>query len=129
VNTTYYVSSTGLSSTQIEVSATCGGSVITAGSAGTGTQTAINTNNGLLVPPPLATAIATSSTVLQLNGVYTTTGLTAGSIYCISTTTAGALTTTCPSGSSYSGSALQQFGQAVSTTQLIFPLPKQGVIN
>jgi hypothetical protein len=129
VNTTYYVSSTGLSGSQIEVSATCGGSVITAGSAGSGTQTAINTNNGLVVPPPLAVGIATSSSVIQLNGVYTTTGLTAGSIYCISTTSAGAITTTCPNGSSYSGSALQQFGQAISTTQLIFPLPKQGVIN
>jgi hypothetical protein len=37
--TVYYVSSTGLSGTQVEVSATPGGSVITAGSAGSGTQT------------------------------------------------------------------------------------------
>lgn len=38
--TTYYVISTGLSATQFEVSATPGGSAITAGSAGTGVQSA-----------------------------------------------------------------------------------------
>jgi hypothetical protein len=37
--TIYYVSSTGLSSSNLQVSATPGGSVITAGSAGSGTQT------------------------------------------------------------------------------------------
>lgn len=42
VGTEYCVLSTGLSSTQFEVAATCGGTAITAGSAGTGTQTAVN---------------------------------------------------------------------------------------
>lgn len=39
ISTTYYVIATGLSGSQFEVSATLGGSAITAGSAGTGTQT------------------------------------------------------------------------------------------
>ena len=39
VATDYWISATGLSGTQFEVSATQGGSVITAGSAGSGTQT------------------------------------------------------------------------------------------
>lgn len=38
-NTTYYVIATGLSSSQMEVSTTVGGSAVTAGSAGSGTQT------------------------------------------------------------------------------------------
>jgi hypothetical protein len=40
-NTPYYVISTGLSSSQFEVSATSGGSAISAGSAGSGTQTSL----------------------------------------------------------------------------------------
>jgi hypothetical protein len=51
--TRYWVSSTGLSGSTFQVSATRGGSVITAGSAGSGTQTAnpeqvlgLSTNNG-----------------------------------------------------------------------------------
>jgi len=54
--TTYYVISTGLSGSQFEVSATQGGSAISAGSAGSGTQTAYpehvlaaDTNNGTFV--------------------------------------------------------------------------------
>lgn len=40
--TEYCVLSTGLSSSQFEVAASCGGTAITAGSAGSGTQTAVN---------------------------------------------------------------------------------------
>ncbi len=43
-NTTYYVSSSGLSTSQFEVSANIGGAVITAGSAGSGTQTTLFAN-------------------------------------------------------------------------------------
>lgn len=53
VNTNYFVIATGLSSSNIQVSATPGGSAITAGSAGAGTQTAtvehvvdVETTNG-----------------------------------------------------------------------------------
>lgn len=56
VNTTYYVISTGLSGTTFQLSATAGGSAISAGSAGSGTQTATpeqvlatDTNNGTFV--------------------------------------------------------------------------------
>lgn len=41
INTTYYVIATGLSGSQFEVSATLGGSAITAGSAGSGTQSVL----------------------------------------------------------------------------------------
>ena len=44
--TPYYVISTGLSSSAFEVSATLGGSAITAGSAGSGTQTSVQSHVG-----------------------------------------------------------------------------------
>lgn len=56
-----------------------------------------------------------SSTVLTL-GVHTTTGLTAGSKYYISTT-AGGITTTAPSAT---GDIVRIIGYALSTTQLFF---------
>lgn len=43
INTTYYVIATGLTTSQFEVSATKGGSAITAGSAGSGTQQVLTT--------------------------------------------------------------------------------------
>ena len=48
-STTYYVIATGLSTSQFEVSATPGGAAIAAGSAGTGTQSVLNTTATFVV--------------------------------------------------------------------------------
>lgn len=70
INTVYYVIATGLSGSNFQLSATAGGSAITAGSAGTGTQTftpeqilATDTNNGVLSFEVDTTALALLDTV------------------------------------------------------------------
>jgi len=58
--------------------------------------------------------IRVSATSVMVQGIYTTTGLTAGAIYYASTT-AGGITTTAPSGT---GDIVRIIGYALSTTQL-----------
>ena len=58
--------------------------------------------------------IRISSTIVLTQGVYTTTGLSAGSTYYASTT-AGGITTTAPSGT---GNIVRIIGYALSTTEL-----------
>jgi hypothetical protein len=64
-NTMYYVIATGLTGTTFEVSATPGGSAITAGSAGSGTQSAFYLSSTFTI---LSNTIASSSASGTLNG-------------------------------------------------------------
>ncbi len=76
---------------------------------------AVGTSTSLLA---MATATISIDTVgtFRTFGLYTTTSLTAGSIYYISTT-AAAITATAPSGT---GDIVRVVGYALSTTQLYF---------
>lgn len=116
--TTYYVISTGLTTSAFEVSATYGGSAITAGSAGSGTQT-------MTIVPTLVTnpayCVASSSTVCMFSGPITgLSGFTAGQAIYVSDLTSGALTQTNPaSGAGSSGHFVQRVGVATSTTAIL----------
>ena len=116
--TTYYVISTGLSGSQFEVSATYGGSAVTAGSAGSGTQTA-TINPGLVTNP--AYCVASSSTVCVFSGPVTgLSGFTAGQAVYVSDATSGALTNTNPASvGGSSGHFVQRVGVATSTTAIL----------
>lgn len=87
------------------------GDLVYLSGANTWTQadaSADTTSKGLL-------GVRVSSTSVQIIDTYTTTGLTAGSIYYISETT-GAYTTTAPT---TSGSIVRIIGYALSTTELM----------
>jgi len=68
--------------------------------------------------------ISLGSNNVLIDGIYTTTGLTAGSDYYISTT-AGGITTTKPS---TTGDIVRFIGTALSTTQLLFK-PSQNTLE
>ena len=78
-------------------------------------------------PTNPAVCYATSTTLCQLNGYVTASGLAAGAMYYVSTTSPGAITSTKPSAS---GVCIQVFGQAFSSTVLILtPSPDYGCIQ
>jgi hypothetical protein len=108
--TTYYVILTGLSSSTFEVSARVGGAAISAGSAGSGTQTVTKV---LTLP---AVCVASSSTRCIYSGIISTGTWKAGGELYLSDSTPGALTQTLPSAS---GHALQVMGFAMSTTEIL----------
>jgi hypothetical protein len=116
--TTYYVISTGLSTSQFEVSATYGGSAITASSAGTSPWT-------MTISPGLVTnasyCVASSATVCVFSGPVTgLSGFTAGQAIYVSDVTSGALTQTSPAlNPGSSGHFVQRVGVATSTTAIL----------
>lgn len=78
-------------------------------------------------PTNPAVCFAISSTQCQLNGYVTTSGLQAGAMYYVSTTSSGALTATRPSAS---GTSLQIAGQALSSSVLLLTFsPDTGTIK
>jgi len=110
------------SSTNVIVS-----SGLTAGRAYTTSSTGLVPALMSSAPTNPAICFATSATQCQLNGYVTTTGLTAGAMYYVSPASAGVLTSTKPS---TSGTCIQVFGQALSTTVLILtPSPDYGCIQ
>jgi hypothetical protein len=120
-STTYFVISTGLTTSAFEVSATYGGSAITAGSAGSGTQTAT------VVTAMPAVCVASSSTACVFSGTITTGTWTAGGVLYLSDATSGALTQTIPSAS---GHFIQRIGVAISSSvMLVIPSLDVGTIQ
>lgn len=92
INTTYYVIATGLSSSQFEVSATPGGTAITAGSAGSGTQSVLilgmnkmticNDSTGAVLGTATAVADASNAGIVAVDiGVTGEEPTTSGQIY------------------------------------------------
>jgi hypothetical protein len=78
-------------------------------------------------PTNPALCYAVSATQCQLNGYVTTSGLAVGAMYYVSTTSAGAITAT---KASVSGTCIQVFGQALSSTILVLtPSPDYGCIQ
>jgi hypothetical protein len=78
-------------------------------------------------PTNPAVCFAISSTQCQLNGYVLTSGLTAGAMYYVSTTLAGAITATRPSAS---GTSVQIAGQALSPTVFLLTFsPDTGTIK
>jgi hypothetical protein len=78
-------------------------------------------------PTNPAVCFAISSTQCQLNGYVITSGLQAGAMYYVSTTSAGAITATRPSAS---GTSLQIAGQALSSGVLLLTFsPDTGTIK
>lgn len=113
--TTYYVITSG---SPFTVSATYGGSAVSAGSAGSGTQT-------LTIVPTLVTnpayCVASSATVCVFSGPVTgLSGFTAGQAVYVSDATSGALTNTNPASvAGSSGHFVQRIGVATSTTAIL----------
>ncbi len=78
-------------------------------------------------PTNPAVCFAISSTQCQLNGYVITSGLQAGAVYYVSTTSAGAITATKPSAS---GTSLQIAAQALNSTVFLLTLsPDTGTIK
>ena len=96
VNTVYYVIAAGLSGSAFSVSATFGGSAITATSAGSGVQT-------VLSAPTIPLGIAATTTTLQYSGTLTNGSWTwtPGQLIYVSGSSAGALTAVAPTTAGY----------------------------
>ena len=69
--------------------------------------------------------IRVSATIVRVDNIYTTSGLTAGSVYYISTT-AGGITATAPTTST---DIVRVIGYALSTTQLYVNPDKTWIVN
>jgi hypothetical protein len=108
------------------------GNIVTASGLTTGAVYAVSASG--LVPAEMnssptnpAVCFAISSTQCQLNGYVITSGLQAGAIYYVSTTSAGAITATKPSAS---GTSLQIAAQALNSTVLLLTFsPDTGTIK